>query len=231
VTLRTGLAAYWKLDGAAAGVWPDAHGAHDLVSAGEEPVALGSGILDGAMNLGEQAWVAGYHLETAVTALLDPSGDFTVSAWINPVNRDWQDEPVFRIAGAGGAECFFISTRVWSGSGELYCTLAAAGGGEGVSCGGTTPVPGGAWTHCVAVREAGALCLYLNGVEDGAEAVPPEFTPASGLSGVVQLGTTGAAQNFPGLIDEVGFWRRALTPAEVARLYNGGAALAYELFG
>jgi hypothetical protein len=225
------LSAYWKLDGPAAGVWPDAHGAHGLAAAGEEPVALGSGILDGAMNQGEQAWVAGYYLETAVTALLDPSGDFTLSAWINAVNRDWQDEPVFRIAGAGGAECFFISTRVWSGSGELYCTLAAAGGGEGLICSGTTAVPPGAWTHCVAVRQGDALLLYFNGAQDGTAVVPPGFTPASGLGGVVQLGTTGAAQNFPGLIDEVGFWRRALTAAELARLYNGGAGLAYEFFG
>ena len=37
----------------------------------------------------------------------------------------------------------------------------------------------------------------------------------------------GAQDYFDGLIDEVGFWRRVLTPAERTTLYNGGAGLTY----
>jgi hypothetical protein len=33
-----------------------------------------------------------------------------------------------------------------------------------------------------------------------------------------------------GTIDEVGFWKRLLTPVEMTALYNGGAGLAFSSF-
>ena len=37
----------------------------------------------------------------------------------------------------------------------------------------------------------------------------------------------GGSPYFSGLLDQVGFWKKVLSPAEITQLYNGGAGLSY----
>jgi hypothetical protein len=51
------------------------------------------------------------------------------------------------------------------------------------------------------------------------------------MLGEIQYGggpiATGA---FSGMLDEIGFWKRKLTAAEITALYNGGAGLPFSSF-
>jgi hypothetical protein len=227
------LAAYWALDGAVAGVWPDGHGPHDLAVGPGGTVGVEPGVVAGALSISDtEMWAEGCFLQTAATAALAMGGDFTVSAWIMPELRDWADEPVLRVATSEGVNCFALRTRLMDDmKGVLSFAVGAEGGGDPVVCDGWMPTDAHEWTHCVAVRQAGALTLYRNGEVEATANLPAGFRVLRAMpAGFVQLGGSGAVPNFPGRIDEVAVWQRALGRADVARLYNGGAGLAYADF-
>ena len=77
----------------------------------------------------------------------------------------------------------------------------------------TTPLTLSAWTHvCVSVN-AGSGTFYVNGVADGTFTGATSFFPTN-------MGGDTANQNFRSSMDEVGFWLRPLSQAEVTVLYN-----------
>ena len=63
--------------------------------------------------------------------------------------------------------------------------------------------------------------LYLNGVLVGTNAVDPNYT---GTTSGARIGGEAccAGNNFPGLVDEVSIYTRALSDAEVLSIYNAG---------
>jgi hypothetical protein len=100
-------------------------------------------------------------------------------------------------------------------------------------------LPVGRWVHVALVFDEGAMRLYVNGRRDEAKAVYYDragsgkrpvgttrfkaFAPSTdririGCGYSHQRGRKGATHHFPGLIDEVAVWRRALSDAEVRRV-------------
>jgi beta-fructofuranosidase len=92
---------------------------------------------------------------------------------------------------------------------------------------GTAPAPG-QWAQVTGVVEpqAGRLTLYLNGQQLATTQLPP-FTLDPANQGALRLGVAAGiphANQFFGLLDDVRFWARALTPAEVAASAAGQPA-------
>jgi hypothetical protein len=95
----------------------------------------------------------------------------------------------------------------------------------------THNIADGAWHHLVAVRDvpAGTMSLYLDGVVAATVTLPTEFTGAltntDGETDHVTLGAgiVGGAQTFEdplaGALDEVAFYKTALSPTQVAQIY------------
>lgn len=83
-----------------------------------------------------------------------------------------------------------------------------------------------AWHHIVLVRDGSTMRLYIDGSADGTAAISGTVNDATNNFGLGRGGDIN--QNFfPGSIDEVGVWKRKLTPAEVGQLYNSGNGLTY----
>lgn len=90
------------------------------------------------------------------------------------------------------------------------------------------------WYHAVVVfngagvGNSGRLKVYINGSE---KTLTYTGTIPSTISDTTNAFEIGGWSNigyyFAGIIDEFGFWSRALTAAEVATLYNGGAGLSH----
>ena len=82
------------------------------------------------------------------------------------------------------------------------------------------------WTHLVASYEnGGEICLYVNGIKASSDA------PANGLnaggSPWFGIGWGNSSHGaFVGILDEVCFYERALTQAEVEQNYNSEAGIA-----
>lgn len=99
-------------------------------------------------------------------------------------------------------------------------------GAGGVS--GTTDLPVGQWTHVAAVWRGsdGFLGLYKNGALEASASTPPGRRLSSVAAPAAKLGewgtVRGAAYKWPGGLDEVTVINRALSPAEIQRVYQSG---------
>jgi len=82
------------------------------------------------------------------------------------------------------------------------------------------------WYHHVITWNGTSIIWYINGV--AAYTVSSSLTLLSNSTAFTVGGWSGNSTQQPaGVIDEMGFWLRALTSGEAAQLYNGGAGLTY----
>src|SRR5215831_5796320 len=83
---------------------------------------------------------------------------------------------------------------------------------------GSTPVDDGQWHHVAATYDSATMKLYVDGHLDAS--APRTGQIQSGTSGILigarSDGTN--ASNFPGMIDELAVYSRAIGPAEVQAL-------------
>lgn len=88
----------------------------------------------------------------------------------------------------------------------------------------TTPLNYDTWYHIVLTHDgngaAGNLVFYINGISDGTYFVPSPFAES--------IGNDNANERFNGLLDELGFYNRALTTDEINLLYNGNSGFQYQ---
>jgi Ca2+-binding RTX toxin-like protein len=135
--------------------------------------------------------------------------NITVSLWLQPTAA----------VPAGGVSLFADvtlsgATRAWSLSFDGSGRLQFSAGGVLPK---TNPIPVGVWTHVVASYDGDTARIYQDGLLVGSFGGqrPLTYDPAGGL---LRLG----GSFFKGYVDEVMLFDRALTPAEVAALANGG---------
>jgi len=86
----------------------------------------------------------------------------------------------------------------------------------------------GVWYHIVCSKNATATYMYVNGALNSTNSTGGYETEGSAA---VNLGAISGTANFNGQIDELIFFNKSLTPAEVSDLYNGGQGLAYPFTG
>lgn len=152
--------------------------------------------------------------------VIDGLGDFTVTYWMKTTKTT--SSAVISGANAGSNNEYLIFAADTSLA--LY-----AGGNTGTWT--TTSTADGAWHHIVLFRDDtnNQAHLYIDGVADNEN--PKAITmstvsidPGGLLIGQEQDSVGGGfdtAQLFNGTIDEVRFYNRALTAAEITRLANG----------
>jgi len=81
------------------------------------------------------------------------------------------------------------------------------------------------WTHVVAVSDGSNVYYYVNGVPDGTVAYGAWSTTPSQVK--IGQDPASSSQNFPGLIDEVRIYNRALSAEEIRYHYNRGGPVAH----
>ena len=164
-----------------------------------------------------------------LTPILDHGDDFSVVFWV-------QTE---QVVGQFGAQ-WWMGTRLIdkdvSGGvmGDDWLVVLTAG--KVVFCTGnaplakddllisTDPISDGEWHHVGLTRErkSGVKTMYIDGVEDVSEVHGPDL-PLSNTSNV-NIGSTDSGGNrFAGILDDMAFYSRALSPAEVRNTMNFGA--------
>jgi hypothetical protein len=226
--LSQGLVANWSI--LPNGGWRGGLTLRDLVRGGHTPH-------DGTLTNGP-TWVGGgrpggyggltyngtsQYVSLPVAVAVGSAG--TVAAWARVDNSAASDRIVLGFGGTGGNNGFRCGIRFTSNK-----LMVQDRGASNVVTSGTA-LTAGAWAHCVYVSDGAAWSLYLNGVAqsltlDTGSNTGKWFGSVSQPTGSVFL-TVGAAQRFgafesywPGTIDSVGVWGRALTAAEVRALYD-----------
>ena len=141
----------------------------------------------------------------------------TISAWINLDNTDNQYGILTNSASNNIHQQYAL--KVDSNS-KLYFL---AGDGLFESNGfnySSSDINNGQWTHTLVSYDGNKLKLYLNGNLDYENQIIDNFPESP--SSVAFIGNSWGSNNdfFPGQIDDVGIWNRALTEKEIQNLYN-----------
>lgn len=207
-TLLNGLAAYYTLDSNSndsLGVTNGADTAISYVAGKVGNAAQGNGSTS-VIVLGNGP------------ALVAPT--FAVSFWVKPV--DLSTYWFFVTKNNGPSTGWEI--RLFSGTGQIEFVYSGGSWLRTLS----TPMVVGVWTHVVlnvTPSLGNGMQFFINGTLDiQGNSGPFTYSPTD----TMYIGTrSDGYTHFNFLMDEVGYWNRALTPAEVTALYNGGSGKTY----
>lgn len=173
-----------------------------------------------AGKIGNCATMTAGYINLGTSANLNFIGAFSLSVWINIPNLTPYYMIITRLV-SNGATSMTYQFYIIATSGQLVLGTVGYTVNSGVNA-----VPTGEWVHVVSTKDASNnVILYMNNAVVGSGAL------SAGTNLPTQPTLIGNRDDgngiFTGSIDEVGFWNRALTAAEVALLYNGGAGRTY----
>ena len=130
----------------------------------------------------------------------------TIAAWINPTALG--GVILQKATGAGGTDGYYLDTN---GSKIRFC---ATGG----CASSTTTLSTSSWQHVAVTFDGTTTKFFLNGALDGTSTTA---TSVAANALVLRMGVDSASgSDYNGKEDEVRVYNRALSPAEVAQLYN-----------
>jgi hypothetical protein len=214
--LLTDLVSYWKLD-EAAGQRNDSHSANHLTD--NNTVAS----IAAKINLGiDNVKVDLDYLNHVDNAELNIAGnqDFTFAFWWWNEAQFTTDALVTKYTGGGTNQDQFL---IYYTNAIRFIIRAVDNTSVNVASSLGALVPG-QWRFVVCWRDGvNANVQINNGVIDSLPWVKDTKNSAVDF----RIGRFGGASYSNSRIDEVGFWKRTLTVAERAELWNGGAGLSY----
>lgn len=203
--------AYWRLGEASGTVAVDEVGANNGTYVGS-PTLGAAGALSGdpntAMNTG-----AGKYM-TSVAGGFTTAGDWTFGAWMRPnvLNS-------LGMAFLVGSPSVGVEFGIGNGAGGAGAKLQIGIVNKAWVNGLYTFPDTATWHLVLLTRDTATIRAYVDGAEVATSAVVPYAA-----TGAVSVGShAGIAYPFLGGIDEPAIWNRALTPAEIVRLYELGA--------
>lgn len=226
-TLASGLVGHWSFDGGdtnwtseTAGTVTDASGngntgtiTNMTRSAAPAIGRLGQAFLfddtDDYINLGNPASMRG------LTSM-------SISAWVYPETLATpQEDVIFAQADGGVAADGKMFFRINDSSGNLRFQIITSAG-----TGNITTTSGGlvadVWSHVVGVWDGTTMYLYINGSQHATTASLSGTFGNSGLNKSIGANQSGGSRWFNGRIDDVRFYNRALSVAEIQQLYRLG---------
>lgn len=205
------LTGYYKFNDTAT---DSSGGALDLTATGSPPYIAGQ--IRRAISLDGST----QYLQASANTVHDQTtNDFSIACWIY-WTTDGGAATIVRKRSTGatdiGWNCYIstadrLSAQTSDGTSVTALTCA------------TTLVPG-QWYHVAIVWDRDGNCIgYLNGVSDGSTSIVTQDATLTNTQ-VMTVGrrSSGAAEFFPGYIDDLRIYTRVLTPTEILNLYNNG---------
>lgn len=182
---------------------------------------------------GKENWAFEFDGSNQVVTVPDaPSLDqkvFTLEAWVMPTRFSANDivtliqkgnsSPVdsrqfeLRLIHNTARDQWYFTPVMYSPSRSQYSVM------------GAISIQLNTWCHVAVTYDGSVERLYVNGVLDGST---PATGPMSLNSDPLWIGGQASGPwGFPGRIDEVSFYNRSLSPAEIRGIYNAGSAGKY----
>jgi hypothetical protein len=150
----------------------------------------------------------------------------TVEAWMR-----W-DDPGGKCRGVAAflrKESVLAFGTGWAGSNSASASVRKArfwinaGGSWLHSDNGTTDVDDGRWHHVAGVYDGDFVRIYVDGIQESCRKIG-RVTLSSNANPLIIGSAGGGGEFFPGLIDEVAVYSRALSPTEVYEHYVFGTS-------
>lgn len=222
MALVDGLKAWWKLE-ESSGRRYDAHvGALDLIEDGTVGSAPGKFGLGAEFDEGIESLYHAHHVDLSIA-----SGEsFTIAMWLkwDSAIATGTRNPIAKAQAAGTWE-FQLQIRTNIDLCRWFVYDTTPGNRVSVS----QALTSGQFYFFVCWFDASTNESGLS-IDDSATTITANNAPAqdSGNDFVVGNLTTGASSAWPGVLDDVAFWKRALSASERSQLYNNGARRSYE---
>jgi hypothetical protein len=219
--LLDNLVGYWRLDdGAGSTVAFDSSGRgnNGTLHGLDTNTAWVTGRSLGALETGHAGWVQVAH-SPSIDSI---SHQVTVAAWVDlesPVTApDNFGTALSRQIGTGQNQYYHLS--IFQGQANLFITTDAGY----VSPHSQALIPQGTWTHLAGVFDGTTARVYVNGVE--VDRAPLTGTFRADTTPVILSGNGNDASGvpnelFPGRIDELMLYARALSAEEISQLAAG----------
>jgi hypothetical protein len=204
-----GLVAHWKFDEGTGTTAADASGR------GHTGTLLGgaswtAGQVGGALSLDG---VDG-RVQATESEALRLAGDKTVALWLK---KHAEPAGYPHIFGKGGASYYGRGYHLWDDTGAGARLIWEQGYASGAprSLFSSTSLSTNVWYHVAGLVEGATIRLYLNGVLDAAGTLS---APPVARTDPVWMGHLSGFTHFPGLLDDVRVYDRALSAGEIAGL-------------
>lgn len=216
-TLKVGLISFWELENTS---WIDSQGSNTLAPTVNPPAIVPGKVGNG----GDFDDTNNTSLSIATNASLEPTAtSFSIAAWVNLASKPTH---------VGG-----IATK-WTGSGDVayrlfwdnalddFCMQAfTTGGADAGQAQGTTTPSISTYYYVIGEVDIGNSLVGIT-INNGSTVTVPLTGPVN-AGGNFNIGIQDFSTGFDGIIDQIGFWKKLLTPAEKTQLYNGGNGLSY----
>lgn len=168
-----------------------------------------NGIIGGAYNFTGQGPQT--QKITLPTPLLTGTGDFTLSAWINPTSPIGGEVIMGNYGTSLNRDGIKLSLT-WTGVNPSYLHMSCAGD----TINSNTTFSANTWTHVAVRRKAGNATFFVNGAPAGSGTAAGSIT--GNASFTIANDPDGAY--FSGLMDEVRVFSKALSDSEIRALYR-----------
>jgi hypothetical protein len=214
------------------GWWPGDGNADDFVGTNNGSLENGATFAAGEVDQAFSLDGTNDYVRVPTSADLNPTGSFTLDAWIFPVadqggmfiqkwgdTGDYSNQRAYNLAFLqGGRLNFAISDDVHQNDVTFHVFETPA-----------NSVTLNAWNHVAAVydQSTGTRRIFINGVQLAERTDAPITLTNSAADfaiGAHQASSSLADGFFAGLIDEAEIYNRALSAAEIAGLFNAGSA-------
>ncbi len=209
MALTDDLKAYWKHDESSGSNVPDIVNGHHGTTTGSptwETGLIGNALL---YSTGDKTNIPD-HADWDAAA-------FSISLWVKPSTKGYLFDRYGIPLGTGDRFIIGIQPNpytviIQSNIGGNYDRLDSNGG-----------ITLNVWTHIVAVYNGTNIKMYVNSIlQNDQESQTGTFSSTRSIELMWDGATTTS-----GLMDEVGFWARALEQSEITELYNSGDGLTY----
>ncbi|MBK8366506.1 MAG: VCBS repeat-containing protein [Bacteroidetes bacterium] len=132
------------------------------------------------------------------------TNDFTIETYAKTSSVAGNKVMIGKISGGN---------NFWFGVSNGKANFSLIGGPDAL---GTSTIGDGNWHHLAAVRQSGVVSLYVDGVLEATQT----NTGTATISADLTLGNFSGGFNFPGSLDEVRIWNRALCKGELLNNKN-----------
>lgn len=207
---ESGTVAHWKLD--------ETSGTAAADSAGSNHGTLVNGPTRVTGKCGKALRFDGYndYVSISNSACFQVTRALTIAAWVKgetwPNNTSWANVVLRK----GDANPNNWQLAIWQGKVALYLDA-----NDDVGVTGTTTLATNTWYHVAGTWDGSTVRIYVNGVLNN---TPVSRTAAisTDTRPVYLGGRSGSTDILKGTLDDVRFYNKALSAAEITTLYNGG---------
>ena len=161
------------------------------------------------------------------TASLSLSGDMSFSLWVKTTNPKNSATMIHKYQ--GGSVFLGFSVTLDNTNGRLGRFDLGKQNSQYVNTLTQDTITDGIWHHLVGVVSGNLQTFYLDGVLQNS--LQNSNVGYGANSAPLVIGNDNCCTNnryFDGVMDDIGFWNRALTQSEITQLFTGGPCITYQ---